>query len=61
MDIIIVTIIVACAIIFTLKSFFKIYKGEKSCGCCSGCEGDITNSCQINNNLEKNVSCLTKD
>jgi hypothetical protein len=53
MDILIVAIIVAGAIVFTVKSFLKIYKGEKSCDCCSSCTGDTTNSCGINNNPEK--------
>ena len=36
MDAIIVGVIVTAAVVFTLRSFVKIYKGEDSCQC-GGC------------------------
>ncbi|MCF6247247.1 MAG: FeoB-associated Cys-rich membrane protein [Desulfobacula sp.] len=44
MDLLIVSIIVAIAIGFTLKSFVKIYKGEDSCGC-GGCSCSSKDDC----------------
>ncbi len=37
MDLIIVGIIVAVAVAFSVRSFIKIYKGEGDCSCSPGC------------------------
>ncbi len=57
MDVIIVGMIVAGAVVFTIKSFIKIYKGETSCSCgeCSCTAKDIS-SCTRLQSLDKNNS-----
>ncbi len=48
MDMILVSIIVAGALFFTIRSFVKIYKGEKKCacgGCKQECSSSIKDSC----------------
>ncbi len=45
MDIIIVGIIVAGAVIFSVRSFVKIYKGEGDCSCGTGCSCSSKNLC----------------
>jgi len=37
MDLIIVGIIVSGAILFSVRSFVKTFKGEGKCGCGTGC------------------------
>lgn len=37
MDLIIVGIIVLAAVVFTARSFIKMYKGEEGCSCGSSC------------------------
>ena len=44
MDLIIVGIIVAAALVFTVRSFVKIYKGDEKCGC-GGCSCDAKDAC----------------
>ncbi len=43
MDIVIVGIIVAGAILFSVRSFVKIYKGEGDCSCGTGCSSCSSN------------------
>ena len=45
MDLIIVTLIVAAAVGFTVKSFLKIYKGEGGCSCDAGGSCSAKASC----------------
>ncbi len=45
MDTIIVGVIVAFAIIFTVLRFVKIYKGEGSCECGGGCSCNAKDEC----------------
>jgi hypothetical protein len=45
MDIVIVGIIVAGAVIFSVRSFVKIYKGEGDCSCGTGCSCSSKNLC----------------
>lgn len=40
MENIIVGIIVAAALVFSIRSFIRIYKGKESCGCGSSCGCD---------------------
>lgn len=47
MDSIIVGIIVIGAVIFSVKSFIKIYKGEGDCSCGEGCSCSSKNSCNL--------------
>jgi hypothetical protein len=44
MDALIVAIIVAAAVLFTLKSFIRVYKGEQRCSC-GGCSCASPQSC----------------
>lgn len=37
MENIIVGLIVAAALVFSVRSFVRIYKGNGSCGCSDGC------------------------
>jgi hypothetical protein len=45
MDIIIVGIIVTGAVIFSVRSFVKIYKGEGDCSCGKGCSCSSKDLC----------------
>ncbi len=45
MDLLIVGIIVAGAVIFTVRGFIKVYKGEDRCGCSSGCSCPSKGNC----------------
>ncbi|MBC2703424.1 FeoB-associated Cys-rich membrane protein [Desulfobacula sp.] len=45
MDEIIVGIIVAGAVAFTIKSFINTYQGKKSCDCGTGCSCASKKSC----------------
>ncbi|NOX33191.1 MAG: FeoB-associated Cys-rich membrane protein [Deltaproteobacteria bacterium] len=45
MDKIIVGIIIAGAVIFTIKSFINTYKGKKSCNCSDGCACSSEKKC----------------
>ena len=37
MDMIMVGLILAGAVFFTLRSFVRIYRGQKACNCSAGC------------------------
>jgi len=43
MDIVIVGIIVVVAIVFSIRSFVKIFKGESDCSCGTGCSSCSSN------------------
>jgi hypothetical protein len=45
MDTIIVGIIIAAAVIFTFRRFVRIYKGDSSCDCDTGCSRSSKNEC----------------
>ena len=45
MDSIIVGVIVIGAVIFSVRSFIKTYKGEGDCSCSEGCSCFSKNSC----------------
>ena len=45
MDTIVVAVIVAAAVGFTINRFVKIYKGEGGCSCDSGCACSSKDSC----------------
>ncbi len=45
MDLIIVGIIVTAAVIFSVRSFIKIYKGEGSCSCNGGFNCSFKGTC----------------
>lgn len=53
MDSVIVLIIVAAAVGFTVRSFVKIYKGEQGCSC-----GDC--SCTSKSSCDQGVQILNK-
>jgi hypothetical protein len=45
METIIVGIIVAGAIFFSVRSFIKMYKGEGDCSCGTGCSCSSSSGC----------------
>ena len=45
MDLIIVFIIVAAAVGFTIRGFLKMYRGEGNCGCGNGCSCSDKDAC----------------
>jgi FeoB-associated Cys-rich membrane protein len=45
MDAIIVGIIIAGALVFTIRGFVKMVKGEGSCSCGEGCSCSSKESC----------------
>jgi len=45
MDSIIVGIIVIAAVVFSVRSFVKTYKGEGDCSCGGGCSCSSKDSC----------------
>jgi hypothetical protein len=45
MELIIVIAIVLAALFFSVRSFVKIYKGEDSCNCGSGCSRSSKELC----------------
>lgn len=47
MDLILVGIIVTVAVIFSIRCFVKIYKGEGECSCGDGCSCSPKNSCNF--------------
>jgi hypothetical protein len=55
MDIVIVGVIVAVAMVFSLRSFVKIYKGEGDCSCGTGCS-----SCSSNDLCNSNFPVVNK-
>ena len=48
MELIIVIAIVSAAAFFSIRSFVRIYKGEDSCGCGSGCSCSSKDICSQN-------------
>jgi len=61
MDIIIVGIIVIAAVLFSIRSFIKSYKGEGGCSCGDGdrsscCSSKEISSCETSQSLDKNNS-----
>lgn len=55
MDLFIVGIIVAGAVIFSVRSFVKIYKGEGVCFCETGCSCSSKEMCNQNTNTFKTL------
>lgn len=51
MDIVIVSIIVAVAVFFTLKRLVRRYKGEGGCSCSEGCSSKAGGSCCSENTI----------
>lgn len=51
MDIIIVGIIVAATVFFTLKRLVRLYKGEGGCSCSEGCSSKASDSCCSENTI----------
>ncbi len=55
MDIVIVGVIVAVAMVFSIRSFVKIFKGESDCSCGTGCC-----SCHSNASCKSELSVMNK-
>jgi len=54
MDLIIVGIIVAGAVFFSVRSFIKIFKGKGDCSCGIGCSCFSKDSCNLDFSVKNN-------